>query len=227
MASEAVRLLTQRALAVDSGFRVTPDNAAAVASIARRLDGMPLALELAAARLRVFDAQRLADLLNDRFRVLVSTLRTAPERHQTLLAAIGWSYDLLSPEEQALFRALSVFEGGFTLDAAERVGGESLATVTVLPALVDGPLWSLTAGRGRIATASWSHFASTGGRSSNPMSHTSTGAAICTGTSSSPSARRREFVAPITVPGLTCSTQKETTSARPCDGRWCSSARRG
>jgi predicted ATPase/DNA-binding SARP family transcriptional activator len=139
-ASESVRLLTQRALAVDSGFRVSSDNAAAVASIARRLDGMPLALELAAARLRVFDAQRLADLLDDRFRVLVTTLRTTPERHQTLLAAIGWSYDLLSEEEQALFRALSVFEGGFTLEAAERVGGEDGTALTLLPALVERSL---------------------------------------------------------------------------------------
>ena len=139
-ASEAVRLLTQRALAVDGSFSVTPENAAAVASIARRLDGMPLALELAAARLRVFDPRRLADLLDDRFRVLVSTLRTAPERHQTLLAAIAWSYDLLSPDEQTVFRALSVFEGGFTLDAAERVCGERSTAVTLLPALVERSL---------------------------------------------------------------------------------------
>jgi tetratricopeptide (TPR) repeat protein len=111
-----------------------------VASIARRLDGMPLALELAAARLRVFDPQRLAVLLDDRFRVLVSTLRTAPERHQTLLAAIAWSYDLLAADEKSLFRALSVFEGGFTLEAAERVSGERGIALTLIPALVERSL---------------------------------------------------------------------------------------
>jgi predicted ATPase len=134
--SDAVRLLAERARAADSQFAVTVTNAAAVARIARRLDGMPLAIELAAARLRVFDAHHLAELLDDRFRVLVSTLRTAPARHQTLRAAVAWSYDLLTPEEQALFRALSVFEGGFTLEAAERVGD----ALTLLPALVERSL---------------------------------------------------------------------------------------
>ena len=134
----AVRLLAQRAAAVQAGFTVTPANAAAVARIARRLDGMPLALELAAARLRVFDAPRLADLLDDRFRVLVSTLRTAQARHQTLRAAIAWSYDALDIPERDLFRSLSVFEGGFTLEAAEEVGGAS--AIALLPALVERSL---------------------------------------------------------------------------------------
>jgi predicted ATPase/DNA-binding SARP family transcriptional activator len=135
-ASDAGRLLAERARAVDGRFALTATNAAAVARIARRLDGMPLALELAAARLRVFDAHQLAELLDDRFRVLVSTLRTAPARHQTLRAAVAWSYDLLTPEEQALFRVLSVFEGGFTLEAAERVGD----AIALLPSLVERSL---------------------------------------------------------------------------------------
>jgi predicted ATPase/DNA-binding SARP family transcriptional activator len=139
-AADAVRLLAQRARAVDGRFALTAANAAAVARIARRLDGIPLALELAAARLRVFDPATLADLLDDRFRVLVSTLRTAPARHQTLRAALAWSYDLLTAEEQAMFRALSVFEGGFPLAAAERVGGAAGATVVLLPALVERSL---------------------------------------------------------------------------------------
>jgi predicted ATPase len=145
-ASDAVRLLAERARAADGRFALTAANAAAVARVARRLDGMPLALELAAARLRVFDAQRLADLLDDRFRVLVSTLRTAPARHQTLRAAVAWSYDLLTAEEQALFRALSVFEGGFTLEAAERVGD----AVTVLPSLVERSLVVVDGSRYRM-----------------------------------------------------------------------------
>ena len=125
-----------RARAADGSFALTAGNAAAVARIVRRLDGMPLALELAAPRLRVFEPERLADLLDDRFRVLVSTLRTAPARHQTLRAAVAWSYDLLGAEEQALFRALSVFEGGFTLEAAGWMGD----AVTLLPALVERSL---------------------------------------------------------------------------------------
>ena len=139
-AADAVRLLALRARAADSRFAVTTANVAAVARIARRLDGMPLALELAAARLRVFDAHQLAGLLDDRFAVLVSTLRTAPARHQTLRAAIAWSYDLLTAEEQALFRALAVFEGGFTLDAAERIRGRPGSAVALLPALVERSL---------------------------------------------------------------------------------------
>jgi predicted ATPase len=135
-ASDAVRLLAQRARAADGSFALTADNAAAVARIVRRLDGMPLALELAAPRLRVFEPERLADLLDDRFRVLVSTLRTAPARHQTLRAAVAWSYDLLGADEQALFRALSVFEGGFTLEAAGWMGD----AVALLPALVERSL---------------------------------------------------------------------------------------
>jgi predicted ATPase/DNA-binding SARP family transcriptional activator len=138
-ASDAVQLLTQRARAADAGFGVTAANAAAVARIARRLDGMPLALELAAGRLRVFDPYRLADLLDDRFRVLVSTVRTAPARHQTLRAAISWSYDQLPPAEQELFRALAVFEGRFTLEAAERVY-DAGSVIALLPALVDRSL---------------------------------------------------------------------------------------
>ncbi len=121
VASDAVRLMIQRAQAADPHFSLDEANIASVARIVRRLDGIPLALELAAARLRTFDPGRLADLLDDRFRVLVSTLRTAPARHQTLRAAVAWSYDLLPAAEQALFRRLSIFEGGFALDAAQRV----------------------------------------------------------------------------------------------------------
>ena len=120
-ASEAVRLLTERARAVDPSFAVTARTAGSVARICRRLDGLPLALELAAARLRAFDPQGLADLLDDRFRLLESATRRAPAHHQTLRAAVGWSYDLLTPDDQALFRRLSVFDGGFTLEAAGQV----------------------------------------------------------------------------------------------------------
>jgi predicted ATPase/DNA-binding SARP family transcriptional activator len=135
-ASDAVTLLMMRAEAAGAGFLIDESNAADVARIARRLDGLPLALELAAVRLRVFGTRRLADLLDDRFAVLVSSIRTAPPRHQTLRAAVTWSYDLLDDDEKGLFRALSVFEGGFDLPAAQRVAGEDLV-IALLPALVE------------------------------------------------------------------------------------------
>ena len=143
-ASEAVRLLAERARAADPSFAVTAPAAAGLARICRRLDGLPLALELAAPRLRAFDPRELADLLDDRFRLLGPATRAAPARHQTLRAAIGWSYDLLTPEEQTLFRRLSVFDGGFTLEAAGQVcAGQPLdrgAVVGGLASLVDQSL---------------------------------------------------------------------------------------
>jgi len=140
---DAVRLLTDRARAADPRFTITAGTAGSLAKICRRLDGIPLALELAAARLRAFDPQQLASLLDDRFSLLGSTTRRAPARHQTLRAAIACSYDLLTSEEQTLFRRLSVFDGGFTLEAAEQVCAEPPdpgAILTRLPSLVDQSL---------------------------------------------------------------------------------------
>ena len=197
-------------------FDVTAANAAAVARIARRLDGMPLALELAAGRLRVFDPQRLADLLDDRFRVLVSTVRTAPARHQTLRAAIAWSYDQLA-EEQGLFRALSVFEGGFTLDAAEAVPGPT--GHALLPALVDRSLVMVDRRAGRRATGCSRRSASTGGRSSTRTSLTRPAAGTSTTTSVSPRRRAAACAAGGIWSAWTGSTPSTTTSGRPCGGR--------
>jgi predicted ATPase len=121
MDSESVRLFVERAAAVQSKFNLTDQNASAVAQICTRLDGIPLALELAAARITVFSAEQIAARLNDRFKLLTSGSRTALERHQTLRALIDWSYDMLSEEEQRLFRQLSVFVGGWTFEAAEAV----------------------------------------------------------------------------------------------------------
>jgi len=117
----SVRLLSERALAARPDFAVTDDNAHAVAAICQQLDGIPLALELAAARVRSMPVQRIADRLVDRFKLLSTGDRTALPRQKTLRALIDWSYDLLSQEEQALFRRLAVFAGGFTLEAAEEV----------------------------------------------------------------------------------------------------------
>ena len=119
--AEAVRLFVERASAARPGFALTERNAAAVARICRRLDGLPLAIELAAARVRALAPGEIATRLDDRFRLLVGGGRASPPRHQTLRAAIDWSYDLLDGEEQRLFDRLSVFAGSFTLAAAETV----------------------------------------------------------------------------------------------------------
>lgn len=120
-ASEAVRLFVERATLSRPEFALTDDNAPAVAQVCHRLDGIPLAIELAAARVKVLSVHELAVRLDDRFRLLTGGSRTALPRHQTLQAAIDWSHDLLSEEERALLRRLAVFAGGFTLEAAEAV----------------------------------------------------------------------------------------------------------
>ena len=132
----AVRLFLDRAIAVRPDFALTHDNAGAVARICHDLDGIPLALELAAARVRSMSAEAIARHLTDRFALLKGGDRTALPRQQTLLAAIDWSYDLLVSQERALLQRLSVFAGGFTLDAAEAVGaGDGMAPGEVLDAL--------------------------------------------------------------------------------------------
>ncbi len=118
---DAVRFFEQRAQLVLPSFRLVDENAAAVHHVCRRLDGLPLAIELAAARLRILSVGQLAERLDDIFAVLVGGVRTAPRRHQTLRATLDWSHDLLAEDERAVFRRLAVFAGGFTLAAAEKV----------------------------------------------------------------------------------------------------------
>lgn len=117
---EAVRLFIERAAAV-TRFALTAANAPAVAHICQRLDGIPLAIELAAARVNVFAAEQIATRLNDRFQLLTAGSRTALPRQQTLRAMMDWSYDLLSESEQKMLRELSVFVGGWTFEAAEAI----------------------------------------------------------------------------------------------------------
>jgi predicted ATPase len=120
-ASPAVELFVARARDVDPGFDLTPQEAPTVAAICRRLDGLPLAIELAAARVKVLSLSALNDRLGRGLKVLSSGRRDASDRQRTLRGAIAWSYDLLTPDEQTLFRRLGVFAGGFTLAAAETV----------------------------------------------------------------------------------------------------------
>ncbi len=120
--SESVRLFVERARDVSPDFTVTADNVGAVADICRRLDGIPLAIELAAARVRVLTPAQIRDRLDDAFQILSSSSRTSIARHRTLRAAMDWSHDLLLDDARALFRRLAVFRGSATLDAIEDVG---------------------------------------------------------------------------------------------------------
>jgi predicted ATPase/class 3 adenylate cyclase len=141
---ESSQLFLERARAARPDFTVTHENASALVQICRRLDGIPLAIELAAARVRALSVEQIAARLDDRFRLLTGGSRTALRRQQTLQAAIDWSYQLLSESERILLRRLSVFAGGWTLEAAEAVGaGEGIDEADVLDllaALVDKSL---------------------------------------------------------------------------------------
>jgi predicted ATPase len=120
---EAIELFIDRASRARPDFRITDETAAAVAEICRRLDGIPLAIELAAARVRALSLAEILDGLHDRFRLLTGGARTAVRRQQTLRASVDWSHALLTEPERVLFRRLAVFLGGFDLDAAQAVAG--------------------------------------------------------------------------------------------------------
>jgi predicted ATPase/DNA-binding CsgD family transcriptional regulator len=141
---EAVRLFVERAGAVDSGFRLTEPNAPAVAQLCNKLDGIPLAIELAAARTRVLTVEQISEKLDDPLGLLTAGSRTAAARHRTLRATLDWSHGLLGGDEGALFRRLAVFEGGFTLEAAEAVrsgkGAGEGSVLDLLSGLVDKSL---------------------------------------------------------------------------------------
>jgi predicted ATPase/class 3 adenylate cyclase len=141
--AEAVRLFSERAQAVRPGFQVTDQNAGAVAEIAARLDGLPLAIELAATRTKVLTPEQMLPRLARRLAVLTAGARSLPERQRTLRNAIAWSHDLLGDAERRWFARLSVFAGGWTLDSAEAVcdpAGLGLDGLTALASLVDQSL---------------------------------------------------------------------------------------
>ncbi len=137
----AVHLFIQRAQAIRSDFQLTTNNAAAIAEICIRLDGLPLAIELAAARIKLLPPQALLARLGQRLQMLTSGARDAPARHQTLRNTIKWSYDLLSMKEQRLFRRLAVFVGGCTLEAIEAIcatfGDEAEPVLDAVASLID------------------------------------------------------------------------------------------
>jgi predicted ATPase/class 3 adenylate cyclase/DNA-binding CsgD family transcriptional regulator len=144
LSDDAVELFADRARLARTGFTVDDDNAGVVAEICRRLDGMPLAIELAAARVRTLSLTEIVDSLHDRFRLLTGGSRIAVRRQQTLRASVDWSHALLTDTERILFRRLAVFLGGFDLDAAQAVTGadgvERYQVLDQLTLLVDKSL---------------------------------------------------------------------------------------
>ena len=153
--AEAVRLFVSRAQSVKPGFEITADNAAAVAEICSRLDGLPLAIELAAARIRLLSPDALLARFDRRLDVLDRGPRDLPARQQTMRDTIAWSYDLLDPDEQRLFTYLSIFAGGATLEAAAAIAGDpesggGMADLELIESLADKSLIQLTGDESRI-----------------------------------------------------------------------------
>jgi predicted ATPase/class 3 adenylate cyclase/Tfp pilus assembly protein PilF len=148
--SDAIRLFVERATSATPDFQLTARNAGPVAQICRRLDGVPLAIELAAARVRALPVEQIAARLDDRFRLLTGSNRVTVPRHQTLRHTIDWSYDLLAEDEKAVFRRLAVFVGGCSLEAAEAlcVGElvDQYAVLDLLMRLVDKSLLTAETG---------------------------------------------------------------------------------
>lgn len=168
----SVRLFVDRANAVRPGFRIDTTTVDPVVEICRRLDGMPLAIELAAARLRALPVAQIASRLDDRFRLLTGGSRTALPRHQTLRAVVDWSWDLLDDAERRLARRLAVFAGGATVESAEAVGAVRAGWTprrcsTYSPRWSTSPLWSWTIrARARPATGCWRRSARTASNAS-------------------------------------------------------------
>ena len=147
--NESVSLLVERAAAVLPGLELTDDNSATIARLCQALEGVPLAIELAVARLRVLTLEQILDRLTDRYRLLTSGARNAPARQQTLRALVDWSWDLCSAGERTLWSRASVFAGGFELDAAEQVCADGTlppeAVLDVIESLVDKSVLTRTA----------------------------------------------------------------------------------
>ena len=138
--SERCAMFVERARAANPRFEVTADNQAAIVRICRQLDGLPLAIELAAARTNAFTVEEIEQRLDQRFAWLTAGRRSSPARHQTLRALVDWSYELLTAEEQTLLQQVSVFAGGWTLDAAEAVCQPTADVARLLASLIDKSL---------------------------------------------------------------------------------------
>ena len=140
--NEAIRLFTDRARTSKPAFTLTPDNAVDIAAVCSRLDGLPLAIELAAARTKILSPAAILSKLENRLNLLTGGTRDLPERQQTMRGAVAWSYDLLSEFEKGVFRKLSVFSGGFRIESAETVCGASndMGVLDAVTSLIDKTL---------------------------------------------------------------------------------------
>ena len=150
---EALRLFVERAKSIRTDFQVTPENLPPLVELCTRLDGLPLAIELAAARTRVLSVQQILERLDERFKLLATASRSGSPRHKSLQAMMDWGYDLLPEPERAMLRSLSVFAGGFTLDTAQAVSGvevDEYETIDLLSQLVDRSLLNVDE-RGGVA----------------------------------------------------------------------------
>lgn len=146
---ESIQLFDERARLLQKNFSLTMENAYSIAQICRRLDGIPLAIELAAARVNMFSTEQIAARLNESLNLLTRGNRTTLSRHQTIRASIDWSWKLLSESEQALLRRLAVFAGGWTLEGAEAVGTDEMDVPDLLSNLVEKSLVLLNSGNER------------------------------------------------------------------------------
>jgi predicted ATPase/class 3 adenylate cyclase len=187
LSDEAITLFTDRARHVRPDFAVSEDNSGTVAEICRRLDGIPLAIELAAARVRALSLAQILDSLHNRFRLLTGGARTAVRRQQTLRASVDWSHALLTEPERVLFRRTAVFMGGFDLDAAQAVCGasdvESYQTLDQLSLLIDKSLVAAEDSHFGTRYECWRRFANTRWKSSaNPARPTRCAPATATTT---------------------------------------------
>ena len=215
---EAARLFVERVKAVRPGFRATDAIARLVGEICTRLDGIPLAIELAAARTRSMSVEAVAARLDDRFALLTGGDRTAMQRQQTLRALIDWSFDLLAEKERALFRRLAVFAGGWTLEAAEQSASERRSTRaglwTCSPTSSTSRLSSST--RPPTATGCWKRCASTRTTSSLPLARPRTCGAVTLATTPGCS---RSPTTSCGTSGRANGSRASTPSARTCSPR--------
>ena len=224
LSDDAIELFADRARLARTGFAVNDDNAGAVAEICRRLDGMPLAIELAAARVRTLSLTEIVDSLHDRFRLLTGGSRIAVRRQQTLRASVDWSHALLTDTERVLFRRLAVFLGGFDLDAAQAVTGadgvERYQVLDQLTLLVDKSLVVAENAAGQRDTGYWKPCANMRWKNSaSPAKPTPSGPGTATTTRRSrPCSTRRH--ARTTSSASISRKSRWTTCAAHWDGIW-------
>ena len=223
---DAIRLFVDRAQLVDPVFELGPTNVDDVIAICRRLDGIPLALELAAARVRSMSPAQISIRLDERFRILTASERSGSQRQQTLLRTIEWSHDLLDERERMAFRRLGTFVSDFSLEAAEQVAADGqideFDVLELITGLVDKSMVTTESGAATRPGTSCSR-ASASSRSSNSMTHRNVtrrigGMPTTTQISQSPC---RPCTAGVSWPQHSCaSTNRRTTFVPPCGSRW-------